>query len=107
MNDAEHKYINNMRNVCDKTFQIIGSRTAEFKLVENSTVDDRCASDLKSGGSAKQEGGTGEGHSFFIGFSIRFAYNEKATNILHKKCPLMCGDYIAGVALVCRKEQIK
>lgn len=36
-----------------------------------------------------------------------FAYNEKATNILHKKCPLMCGDYIAGNALVCRKEQIK
>jgi hypothetical protein len=53
-----------MRNVCGKTFQIIGSRTAEYKPVENPTADDRCLCNLKSGGSVKQEGGTGEEHSF-------------------------------------------
>ena len=34
---------------------LVGSRTAEFTLVENPTVDDRCKSNLKSSGSSKQE----------------------------------------------------
>ena len=48
---------------------LVGSRTAEFTLVENPTaerrttrmcgaVDDRCESSLKSSGSLKQEIGT-------------------------------------------------
>ena len=34
---------------------LVGSRTTEFTLVENPTVDDRCKSNLKSSGSSKQE----------------------------------------------------
>ena len=34
---------------------LVGSRTAEFTLVENPTVDDRCENNLKSSGSLKQE----------------------------------------------------
>ena len=34
---------------------LVGSRTTEFTLVENPTVDDRCKSNLKSSGSLKQE----------------------------------------------------
>lgn len=37
---------------------LVGSRTAEFTLVENPTVDDRCESNLKSSVSLKQEVGT-------------------------------------------------
>ena len=37
---------------------LVGSRTAEFTLVENPTVDDRCENNLKSSGSLKQEIGT-------------------------------------------------
>ena len=69
MNDTEHKNINNMRNVCNDEFQIIGSRTAEFKPVENPPVDDRSAMNLKSGGSAKQEGDA----QFLLGFPIRLS----------------------------------
>ena len=35
--------------------RIIGSRTTEFTLVENPTVDDRYENNLKSSGSLKQE----------------------------------------------------
>ena len=34
---------------------LVGSRTTEFTLVENPTVDDRCENNLKSSGSLKQE----------------------------------------------------
>ena len=34
---------------------LVGSRTTEFTLAENPTVDDRCKSNLKSSGSSKQE----------------------------------------------------
>ena len=34
---------------------LVGSRTTEFTLAENPTVDDRCESNLKSSGSSKQE----------------------------------------------------
>lgn len=34
---------------------LVGSRTTEFTLVENPTVDDRCGNNLKSSGSLKQE----------------------------------------------------
>ena len=34
---------------------LVGSRTTEFTLAENPTVDDRCKSSLKSSGSLKQE----------------------------------------------------
>lgn len=34
---------------------LVGGRTTELTLVENPTVDDRCESNLKSGGSLKQE----------------------------------------------------
>lgn len=37
---------------------LVGSRTTEFTLVENPTVDDRCENNLKSSGSLKQEIGT-------------------------------------------------
>ena len=37
---------------------LVGSRTAEFMLVEKPTVDDRCESNLKSSVSLKQEVGT-------------------------------------------------
>ena len=37
---------------------LVGSRTTEFTLAENPTVDDRCKSNLKSSGSLKQEIGT-------------------------------------------------
>ena len=37
---------------------LVGSRTAEFTLVENPTVDDRCESNLKSSDRLKQEVGT-------------------------------------------------
>ena len=37
---------------------LVGSRTTEFTLVENPTVDDRCKNNLKSSGSLKQEIGT-------------------------------------------------
>ena len=37
---------------------LVGSRTTEFTLVENPTVDGRCENNLKSSGSLKQEIGT-------------------------------------------------
>ena len=43
-------------NILNEGKRIIGSRTAEYKPVENPPVDDRSAMNLKSGGSAKQEG---------------------------------------------------
>jgi hypothetical protein len=42
-------------NILSEKTNTIGGRTAEFTLVENPTVDDRCGSNLKSGGSLKQE----------------------------------------------------
>ena len=56
--------VNASINILNEGKRIIGSRTAEYKPVENPPVDDRCLCNLKSGGSAKQEGGTGEEHSF-------------------------------------------
>ncbi len=52
--------VNASINILNEGKRIIGSRTADFKPVENPTVDDRLVTDLKSGGSAKQEGGTDE-----------------------------------------------
>ena len=34
---------------------LIGGRTAELKPLENQTMDDRCANNLKSSGSVKKE----------------------------------------------------
>ena len=48
--------VNASVNILNEGKRIIGSRTAEFKPVENPTVDDRLVTDLKSGGSVKQEG---------------------------------------------------
>ena len=50
--------VNAAINVLSEGKRIIGSRTAEFTLAENPTVDDRCESNLKSGDSLKQEGKT-------------------------------------------------
>ena len=50
--------VNAAMNILGEGIKIIGSRTAEFTLVENPTVDGRLATDLKSGGSLKQEGKT-------------------------------------------------
>ena len=50
--------VNAAMNILSEGINIIGSRTAEFTLAENPTVDDRCGSNLKSGGSLKQEGKT-------------------------------------------------
>ena len=44
-----------MTDVATIHFKQIGSRTTEFTLAENPTVDDRCESNLKSSGSSKQE----------------------------------------------------
>lgn len=50
--------VNAAMNILSEGERIIGSRTAEYTLAENPTVDDRCGSNLKSGGSLKQEGKT-------------------------------------------------
>ena len=50
--------VNAAMNILSEGERIIGIRTAEFTLAENPTVDDRCESNLKSGGSLKQEGKT-------------------------------------------------
>jgi putative transposase len=47
--------VNAAMNILSEGINIIGSRTAEYTLAENPTVDDRCESNLKSGGSLKQE----------------------------------------------------
>ena len=48
--------VNASVNILNEGKRIIGSRTAEFKPVDCPTMDDRCESDLKSSGRAKQEG---------------------------------------------------
>ena len=50
--------VNAAMNILSEGIVIIGSRTAEFTLAENPTVDDRSEMSLKSGGSLKQEGKT-------------------------------------------------
>ena len=50
--------VNAAMNILCEGINIIGNRIAEFTLAENPTVDDRCGSNLKSGGSLKQEGKT-------------------------------------------------
>ena len=50
--------VNAAVNILNEGKRIIGSRTAESTLADYPTVDDRCESNLKSGGSAKQEGDT-------------------------------------------------
>ena len=50
--------VNAAMNILSEGINIIGSRTAEFTLAENPTVDDRLETGLKSGGSLKQEGKT-------------------------------------------------
>ena len=52
--------VNASVNILNEGKRIIGSRTAEFTPVDCPTMDDRCESDLKSSGRAKQEGGTDE-----------------------------------------------
>ena len=47
--------VNAAMNILCEGINTIGSRTAEFTLAENPTVDDRCGSNLKSGGLLKQE----------------------------------------------------
>jgi len=47
--------INAAINILIEGLRIIGVRSTEFTLAENPTVDDRLATDLKSGGSLKQE----------------------------------------------------
>ena len=44
---------------------LVGSRTTEFTLVENPTVDDRCKSNLKSSGRLKQEVNNEQGSTLF------------------------------------------
>ena len=43
-------------NILNEGKRIVGVRSTELTLVENPPVDDRCLCNLKSGGSAKQEG---------------------------------------------------
>ena len=50
--------VNAAMNILSEGERTIGSRTAEFTLAENPTVDDRPSLDLKSSGSLKQEGKT-------------------------------------------------
>ena len=50
--------VNAAMNILSEGIVIIGSRTAEFTLAENPTVDDRSEMGLKSSGSLKQEGKT-------------------------------------------------
>ena len=50
--------VNAAMNILSEGERIIGVRNTEFTLAENPTVDDRLYSDLKSGGSLKQEGKT-------------------------------------------------
>lgn len=47
--------VNAAINILSEGLRIIGARSTEFTLAENPTVDDRCGSNLKSGGSLKQE----------------------------------------------------
>ena len=50
--------VNAAMNILSEGIKTIGVRSTEFTLAENPTVDDRLFSDLKSGGSLKQEGKT-------------------------------------------------
>ena len=50
--------VNAAMNILSEGIKTIGVRSTEYTLAENPTVDDRLFSDLKSGGSLKQEGKT-------------------------------------------------
>lgn len=50
--------VNAAMNILSEGMNNIGVRSTEYTLAENPTVDDRCESNLKSGGSLKQEGKT-------------------------------------------------
>ena len=54
-------------NILSEGMNKIGVRSTEYTLVENPTVDDRLATDLKSGGSLKQEGKTNFYQIFLYG----------------------------------------
>jgi len=56
------------KNILSEGMNKIGVRSTEYTLVENPTVDDRLATDLKSGGSLKQERKTNFYQIFLYGF---------------------------------------
>jgi len=51
-------------NILNEGKRIVGVRSTELTPVDCPTMDDRLATDLKSSGRMKQEGGTDEEHSF-------------------------------------------